>query len=258
MEQALIIGLTAFVASVLAFFTGFGVGTLLLPVFALFFPVEIAVLLTAVVHLLNNIFKFILIGSHTSIRVALRFGIPAVAGAFIGAQLLFLLSETDAIGSYTFLDHSYELHPLKISIGLLIILFELFDLIPLSDKLFIKENHLIPGGFASGFFGGLSGHQGALRSAFLVKTGMTKEAFIATGATIAMFVDIVRIPVYFKEMPERVFLDHYVILIVAAFAALAGALGGRFLLKKIAGSAIRKLVSFAVILLGGAIASGLV
>src|SRR5690606_8335683 len=117
MEQTLIIGLAAFAASILAFFTGFGVGTLLLPVFALFFPVEIAVLLTAVIHLLNNLFKFALIGSHVSMRVALRFGIPAVAGAFIGAQALFLLSDTNAIGAYSFIGRNFELHPLKISVG---------------------------------------------------------------------------------------------------------------------------------------------
>lgn len=42
--------------------------------------------------------------------------------------------------------------------------------------------HWLPlGGLLSGFFGGLSGNQGALRSAFLLKAGLSKEAFIATG-----------------------------------------------------------------------------
>ena len=56
MEEVLII-LAALLASVLTLISGFGLGTLLLPVFALFFPLEIAVALTAVVHLLNNLFK---------------------------------------------------------------------------------------------------------------------------------------------------------------------------------------------------------
>jgi hypothetical protein len=46
------------------------------------------------------------------------------------------------------------------------------------------------GGILSGFFGGLSGIQGAIRSAFLVKSGLKKEAYIATGVVIACFVDI--------------------------------------------------------------------
>jgi uncharacterized membrane protein YfcA len=49
---------TALAASLLTLISGFGLGTLLLPVFALFFPLELAVGMTAVVHLLNNLFKF--------------------------------------------------------------------------------------------------------------------------------------------------------------------------------------------------------
>lgn len=46
----LIVCMVAFVASGLTFVSGFGLGTLLLPAFALFFPAEHAVALTAVVH----------------------------------------------------------------------------------------------------------------------------------------------------------------------------------------------------------------
>ena len=52
------------------------------------------------------------------------------------------------------------------------------------------------GGVISGFFGGLSGHQGLFRSAFLVKSGLSKNSFIATGVGIAVLVDITRLSVY--------------------------------------------------------------
>lgn len=52
------VGLTAFIASALTFFSGFGPGTILMPAFTLLFPVEIAIAATAVVHFLNNFFKF--------------------------------------------------------------------------------------------------------------------------------------------------------------------------------------------------------
>ena len=52
----------ALVSSGLTLFSGFGLGTLLMPVFALFFPVEIAIGLTAIVHFLNNLFKLALLG----------------------------------------------------------------------------------------------------------------------------------------------------------------------------------------------------
>ena len=50
MEASLVtIPLVAMGASLLTFISGFGLGTLLLPVFAVFFPLEVAILLTAIV-----------------------------------------------------------------------------------------------------------------------------------------------------------------------------------------------------------------
>jgi hypothetical protein len=66
----LVVCSVALLASGLTFFSGFGLGTLLLPAFALFFPVEQAVALTAVVHFLNGLFKLGLVGRHADCRVA--------------------------------------------------------------------------------------------------------------------------------------------------------------------------------------------
>ncbi|MEQ3690641.1 MAG: sulfite exporter TauE/SafE family protein, partial [Flavobacterium sp.] len=59
-----IICIVSLLGSGLTLFSGFGLGTILLPVFALFFPVEIAITLTAIVHFLNNIFKLVLLGKY--------------------------------------------------------------------------------------------------------------------------------------------------------------------------------------------------
>jgi len=48
------IALVAVVVAALTLFSGFGLGTVLMPAFALFFPVPVAA--TAVVHLANNLF----------------------------------------------------------------------------------------------------------------------------------------------------------------------------------------------------------
>ena len=65
--EIIIIGLVAFFAAILTFFSGFGLGTILTPVMMVFFPVDIAVAFTGIVHFSNNIFKLfingILIGS---------------------------------------------------------------------------------------------------------------------------------------------------------------------------------------------------
>ena len=83
----IIIGLAAGVASALTLFSGFGLGTVLMPVFALFFPAPLAVAATAVVHFANNLFKFGLMFGQTDWRVVARFGVPAALAAFIGASL---------------------------------------------------------------------------------------------------------------------------------------------------------------------------
>ena len=101
--QEIIIIITAFLASGLTFFSGFGLGTILLPVFAIFFPVEIAVALTAIVHFLNNVFKFFLVGKSIDKSILWRFGIPAIISAFVGAFVLNYLSDLKPFHEYQLL-----------------------------------------------------------------------------------------------------------------------------------------------------------
>ncbi len=80
MDYALIT-LTSLVVSGLTLFSGFGLGTLLMPAFALFFPVPTAIAATAVVHLANNLFKLGLVGRQADWRVVARFSLPAALAA---------------------------------------------------------------------------------------------------------------------------------------------------------------------------------
>ena len=88
----LIVSVVSFLVAGLTFFSGFGLGTLLMPVFAVFFTVQIAVAATAIVHLANNIFKVVLIGKKADKRTVLLFGLPAALAAIAGALLLGYLS----------------------------------------------------------------------------------------------------------------------------------------------------------------------
>ncbi|MGB0431657.1 MAG: sulfite exporter TauE/SafE family protein, partial [Bacteroidia bacterium] len=60
--EFVIISIVAFATAILTFFSGFGLGTILTPVFAIFFPIDQAIALTGVVHFANNIFKLFLVG----------------------------------------------------------------------------------------------------------------------------------------------------------------------------------------------------
>ena len=87
--EIIIIGLVAFFAAILTFFSGFGLGTILTPVMMVFFPVDIAVAFTGIVHFSNNIFKLFIVGHKADKKVLLYFGIPAIIAAFVGSYLRF-------------------------------------------------------------------------------------------------------------------------------------------------------------------------
>jgi len=194
--EYVVICLVAFLTSILTFFSGFGLGTILLPAFALFFPIELSVALTGVVHFFNNIFKLFLVGKNASKSVILYFGLPAVLAAIIGAYLLINITNISPLYTYTFGSKIFEITTVKMVIASLLIVFALFELAPFFKRLKFSNKHLPLGGFLSGFFGGLSGHQGALRSAFLINVGLTKEAFIGTTVVISCFVDFTRLSIY--------------------------------------------------------------
>ena len=226
--EIILIGLTALFASLLTFFSGFGLGTLLMPVFALFFNVEVAIALTGIVHLLNNLFKTALIGKNTNWRVVVKFGVPGFFGALIGATILLNFSET----KYILFNKTLYIEPLKLCISMLIFLFAVLELSPLYKNLSFNKNKIIIGGLLSGFFGGLSGHQGALRSAFLIKLKLSKEAFIATGVVIACIIDLSRLSLYFSELNQGTIQENSSTLLTAVICAFTGAYFGKKLLKK--------------------------
>jgi uncharacterized membrane protein YfcA len=254
----LIICLAAFLASGLTFFSGFGLGTILLPVFALFFPVDMAVALTGVVHLLNNLFKMVLIGNQANWKVVLKFGIPAIIAAFFGAWLLMSLSDTSILYEYKLGTRLCTVTPIKLIIAILMIVFAVLELVPAFKNMQFSQDKLYVGGIFSGFFGGLSGHQGALRSAFLIKCGLSKEAFIATGVMIASVVDISRISVYLSKY-SKLYLDQsWRLLVAAIIAAFAGAVIGKLLLKKITIEVVHITVVILVIIMGLLLGLGIV
>jgi uncharacterized protein len=258
MFEIFIISLAAFLTAILTFFSGFGLGTILMPVFALFFPVEIAIALTGVVHLTNNLFKMALVGKMANKQVLLRFGIPAVLAAFAGAWLLLRLSNLSAIAHYELMGKDFVITPVKLIIALLLLVFSVFEILPQAQKLQFGRNKVVIGGMLSGFFGGLAGIQGALRSAFLIKSGLSKEAYIATGVIIASMVDITRLSVYASRFAASGLSENAGLLVTVTLAAIAGAFAGRLLLKKITLRFIQILVAVMLIIISLGLGTGLI
>lgn len=257
MDYLIICG-AALAASTLTLFTGFGLGTLLMPVFAIFFPVEVAIAQTAVVHFANNLFKLTLFSRCADWRTVLRFGLPAFAASFLGAGLLLWLSDLTPLYEYAFAGRRFAVLPVKLVIAVLMAGFAALELWPTFQQLAIEKKYLPAGGLLSGFFGGLSGNQGAFRSAFLLKSGLGKEAFIGTGVVIAVLVDLSRLTIYAGLTGSEPVRAHLPLITVATAAAFVGAFAGSRLVKKTTISTIRAVVAVMLFCLAALLGGGII
>jgi len=254
--ETLVIASAAFVISGLTLFSGFGLGTLLLPMFALFYPVDLSVALTAIVHLLNNLLKLSLLGRQASLPVVLRFGLPSLLGSFAGAASLVRLSQSGPALAYELAGRTFETTPLRLVLAVLMIAFAVLEIHPRLSSLSVDRRYLSLGGILSGFFGGLSGHQGALRSAFLLRAGLTKEGFIASGVVVACMVDAARLPVYIAHFSAEGIRESGTLLAISVLSAFSGVYAGNRLMKKVTYRNVQLLVSFLLCGIAAALGAG--
>lgn len=251
------------VVSGLTLFSGFGLGTLLMPAFALFFPIEVAVAATAVVHMANNVFKITVVGRNSDRDLVLRFGIPAVIAAILGAWALGYLSDIGELVRYGLGSRTAVITPLKVIMGILMLGFALFELVPALRTMEFDRRYLLLGGILSGFFGGFSGHQGALRSAFLAKVGISTQAFVGTNAVIGFMVDMVRIATYAVlflggTVSSSIGPEQLPLIVTGIVSAFAGVMIGKRFIHKVTMETIQTatgimLTAIAVLFIAGLI-----
>lgn len=257
----LIVGLVAFLASGLTLYSGFGLGTVLLPAFAIFFPVPVAVAATGTVHLLNNLFKGGLLHAHADWRMVARFGLPAIPAAVFGAWLLVELGETPCLFAWEALGRTFGPTAAGVTIGALMILFAALELQPWFQRLAAPPRLLPLGGILTGFIGGLTGQQGALRAMFLIKSGPDPARFIATGVLIAILIDVSRLPAYatgLQTARDGLGAHAWALVAIGTLCAFAGAFLGVRYLKKATIGVIRSIVATLMLLVGASLLTGII
>lgn len=231
--QYMILILVTLGTSVITLFTGFGVGTIMMPVMALFFDVKVAIFLAAIVHIFNNMSRLALYRSEINWRIIQRFGMISIIGAFIGSY------------AQIYLDSAW----LKVGVGLFLTIYSFFSLLPTKIKWELPNSIDYIGGFLSGLVGGLIGNQGAIRSLYLLKYGLQKEELIVSSALIAVIIDSTRIPVYaytnFHYLQENIVLLSFIVL-----AAIFGTVVGSKILPKVSNDLFKKIILVGVFLLG--------
>lgn len=254
-----VIAIVAALASALTLYSGFGLGTILLPAFALFFPAPVAVAATGVVHLLNNLFKGTLLRKRADWATVLKFGLPAVPAAVAGAWLLALLGDTPRLFEWSALGQRFGPTGAGLTIGLLMILFASLEFQRWFHQLKAPPRLMPLGGALTGFFGGLTGQQGAFRSMFLLRSGLPAERFIATGVMIAILVDLSRLATYaasFTAAGLNPAGRDGLLVVVGTLSAFTGAYVATRHLDKITIGTVRYSVAALMLVIGAALAVG--
>ena len=224
-----LIAITAFLAALSTFFSGFGLGTILLPVFSLFFSPEIALATTALVHFINGLFKVTLTFKNINWPVFMKFGSFAFFGSMFGAYLIYALGDMGLVYSVKLEESIYNVNYIEFALGLVMLIFALLEFTSFLENRKIATSWIPFGGFVSGFFGGFSGHQGAIRSAFLSNTALTKFEFVATSALLGVIIDLTRIPSYSQQLDSEIPNE---LVATGAISAIIGSILGNQLLKK--------------------------
>ena len=229
----IILAIVALVAGAIASIAGFGIGSLLTPLVSLKTGISIAVAAVSISHIFGTALRFYLLRRFLNKGVLLSFGLTSAAGGLVGALL----------------HNTFQNVLLTIIFACLLILAGLSGLIGLLDKIRLKGPSIWFAGALSGFFGGLVGNQGGIRSAALLGFHLDKNQFVATATGIALMVDVVRVPVYLAAQWSQL-ASNWQFILIATIGVVIGTLGGKRVLEKIPEFIFKKTVSAIILLIG--------
>ena len=228
-----VVTLGAFIAAALTVPAGFGLSTMLTPLVLFIVNPYEAVAIVAVVHGVHNGWKLVLLKDHVDLDAFKRYGIWLVIGATGGALL-----------------HSQvPQDPLLLIIGIFLVILPILTLSEGWTGYRIPEANDRIGGFGSGFMGGLSGHQGALRAMFLKRRLSDKMSYAATASVLALCVDLTRIPVYIF-INETEIIDNFSLLIPLTISALLGVQVGKLFLQRLKSDSIHNAIMIGIVASG--------
>ena len=233
MEDLVLVAIGAFLAAALTVPAGFGLSTMLTPLVLLLMGPHEAVAVVAIVHGAHNAGKFAALKEHVDFTAFRKYGVWLIIGAILGALL----------------QNQVPQAPLLALIGIFLITLPLLTMSERWTGYRIPEANDRIGGFGSGFMGGLSGHQGALRAMFLTRRLPDKMAYAATASILALCVDLSRIPVYMIFRHEEI-LEHLSLTCILVLSALLGVSVGKRWLHSLKSDWIHKGVMLGIVASG--------
>ena len=231
MPDNILFFISIFIAEIIGTITGFGSSTILIPIALFFFELKVAIALVAFAHLFGNIMRLVIFKRDINKEMFIYFGIPSIILTIVGATLLTIIAADI----------------LKIALGAVLIL---YSIISFKNPISLKQTKKIAviGGSLSGFFAGLLGVGGAIRSTFMSSFKMNKESYIVTMAAIGMIIDLTRIPIYLSNnfVPYSMYI--YIPIIFAL--AVVGTIIGKKVVFKMKEGVFRNIILIASSLAG--------
>lgn len=220
-------------ASSIGTMTGFGTSTIMVPVLSLFLPLPLVLLFVGVIHWFGDIWKMLFFKKGLNWNLVLLFGIPGIIFSFWAARLPLTLPEV----------------PLQRSLGLFLVLYVAFVWFRPTWKMKASNSNALLGGGLSGFFSGIFGVGGAVRSTFLSTYDLPKSVFLFTSGAIGILIDSSRITQYFIS-GVRVEGSLLFSLIICIPVSLLGAYLAKKLVDKIPQKQFRLFIAIALFVVG--------
>lgn len=230
--EIFILILFIFIASAIGTMTSFGTSTFMVPILGFFYPLNVTLLFTGIIHWFGNIWRilFFRLGRHW--KLILLFAIPGIIASYFGAMLILNIPEA----------------LLSRLLGIFFILYVIFLFKNKDWKISTNKFTAIIGGLLSGFSSGIFGVGGAIRAAFLSAYNLKKEVFFFTAAMIGIFIDSGRV---IKYLLDGITLNNN-LLITLALAIPVSFLGGyvgKKMSDKIPQESFRNVIAFALFLM---------
>jgi uncharacterized membrane protein YfcA len=222
-------------AGALASVAGFGIGSLLTPVFVVQVSTQIAVAAVSIPHVVGTAMRFWLLRGQIDRHLLVRFGLASAAGGVTGALLQ---ARTSSAG-------------LTILFGSLLLFVAASELTGLSTRMRFRGVVAWIAGALSGLLGGLVGNQGGIRSAAMLGVDVPRQAFVGTATAVALIVDGARLPVYLATTGHDL-RALWLAILLATIAVVVGTFFGHRVLIRIPEERFRPTVAVLLALLGSA------
>lgn len=233
MPNIFLISILTLIASIIGTVTGFGTSTIMVPIISFILPVPETLLFVGIIHWFSNIWKITFFKKGINVKLVLLFGIPGLIVSFFAAGLPLILPT----------------HLLKQLFGLFLISYSVFVFCKPRWKLKADSRNAVVGGALSGFFSGVFGVGGSIRSAFLSAFNLQKATFLVTSGVIGFMIDSSRLVQYIIG-DTRLTAPWLFILLICIPISFVGAFIAKNFVNKIQQKSFRTIVLIALFLIG--------